>query len=98
MGGEQRHFASAIKGRGTVTGARIQIDGLAGSDGAFWGAKQYRQFNPWVGNSWSAGVAGQGPYAINDTIAEMQDEIQQMYLDGVQRVIRSSTSYWADEF
>ena len=100
MGGPQKHFASAIKGRGSSTGARIQIDSnrYPGADGAFWGAKQYRQFDDWVGSSWSAGVKGEGPYAINDTIADMADEIVEMYGAGIERVALAASSYWTATF
>lgn len=49
---------------------------------AFWGAKKRtgwyaarryahstRQHPSWVGNTWEAAVAGQGPYAINAALA-----------------------------
>lgn len=98
MGGPQGHFAKAIKGRGGVTGARIQIANES-ANAAFWGAKQRSgwfarsrysaydggglQHPRWVGNSWDVGVAGQGPYAINDTIADRMDEIVKDYREGM---------------
>ncbi len=91
MGGPQKVFASAIVGRGTATGARIQI-AKADAYAAFWGAKQRSGWNVrnetpnlprWVGNSWDVGVAGQGPYAINDTIADRMDDIVRAYREGI---------------
>lgn len=74
MGHEQSHFGDAIKGRGTVSGARLVIAGKAGSDGAFYGAKQFGQFNDWVGSSWDVAVYGQGPYALNSSLARHMPE------------------------
>ncbi len=74
--GTSRQMAAAsgaIKGRGTQRQASVAISGGARipfADGAFWGAEAYPQFPPWVGNTWAPGVAGQGPYAINDAVAE----------------------------
>jgi hypothetical protein len=98
MGGPQRHFAGAIRGRGGVAGARIQI-GNEDANAAFWGAKQRSgwfvasryaaywgsdgQHSPWVGNSWDVGAFGQGPYAINPTIAEHRDDIVKAYREGL---------------
>lgn len=47
--------------------------------GAIMGAKQYPQFRPWVGSSWQIGARGQGPYAVNEAIADAEDEI----VDGI---------------
>lgn len=93
MGGPASHapFTKAIVGRGTVTGARIQINN-PDAYAAFWGAKQRSGWNVgnstpnlprWVGNSWDVGVAGQGPYAINDTIADRMDDIVRAYREGI---------------
>ena len=109
MGGSTKHFADAIKGLGGATGARIQIaDDTANA--AFWGAKnQWTGWNlesegraanqpEWVGNTWEVGVRGQGPYAINDTIAELRTWIEQQYLDGIERVAKAASEYWTEEF
>lgn len=101
MGGVQAHFASAIVGRGGATGARIQI---ADEDafGAFWGAKQRTGWNAgndtpnlpeWVGSGWDVGVAGQGPYAINETIARKDDEIVEMYEEAIDRITADAFDY-----
>ncbi len=34
----------------------------------------------WIGNTWQAGVTGQGPYVINDVVAHNLDRIGEMYL------------------
>ncbi len=101
MGGPQRHFASAIVGRGGVSGAKIQIaDEQAFA--AFWGAKKRTGWNvgndtpnlpQWVGNSWDVGVAGQGPYAINDTIAKRTDEILRMYGEAIDQITADAFDY-----
>ena len=67
---------------GVAAGGRYPM-----ANAAFWGEKAHsgwyaaaryqtssgQQHPEWVGNSWSAGVAGQGPYAINDAIAAGAD-------------------------
>ena len=94
MGGATGHFAGALAGRGSVTGARIQVANPA-ANAAFWGAKQRTGWNAgndtpnlpeWVGNAWDVGVAGQGPYAINDTIAAKGPEILDMYGEAVEDI------------
>ena len=64
---------------------------------AFWGVKRrvgwyaqdrYAGSSPqrhpaWIGSSWQVGVAGQGPYAINDAIAEYGDELLADWRDGM---------------
>ena len=87
MGGQQRHFASSIGGRGLATSARIEVSGEANA--VFWGTKGKgtgwntefgtTQNPPWVGASWDTGVAGEGPYAINDAIAKNVEEIVDFY-------------------
>jgi|GEM_PF-1931931 len=68
---------------------------------AFWGAKKRtgwygaskyagsggRQHPEWVGNTWDVGVAGQGPYAINDAIASMNSQILDEYADAIGRLM-----------
>lgn len=99
MGGVQAKAASAIGGKHTTAQARVAvlpsaIDRMANV--AFWGAKRhtgwyakgrYRnspdQHPPWVGNSWEPMVAGQGPYAINEALAQHRDELLDEYLEAV---------------
>ncbi len=89
---EQR-FAKAIRGRSTQTAARIAVVRSKGAPGTFFGAKPLTrtgfyargrrrpgmrsQFPNWVGNTWTAGKAGEGPYVINPTIVANRDEIDQ---------------------
>lgn len=97
MGGQQAHFAMAIRGRGTVRSARIGVRPQAAT--AFWGAlsrtgwyahRRYRtsssrQHPRWVGNSWDVGRPG-GPYAINDAIAQNLRSIEGAYVAALDRV------------
>lgn len=68
---------------------------------AFWGAKKHTgwyaahrywnsspQHPPWVGASWEAAVAGQGPYAINDALAAHLDDIVEEYGDMIDHIAR----------
>jgi hypothetical protein len=36
---------------------------------------------PWVGNNWEAGVHGQGPYAVNDAVADRVPQIMDAYVE-----------------
>jgi len=79
MGGQQAHFADALFGRATQTQARVEVAGQRSPKGkaranpAFWGRNS--QGN-WIGTSWDVGVSGEGPYAINETIARRYVEIE----------------------
>lgn len=89
MGGQQRHFADALKGRAAGIKARIEVAGPSTPKGktranpAFWGTKA--QGN-WIGASWGLGVLGEGPYAINaalyrhgeDLVDEMGDLVEEI--------------------
>ena len=77
---QQRHFAIVIRAKSTARQVRIAISQARGTQaggwGTFFGAKKWKQFPTWVGNSWDAGKRGEGPYVINDTIADHLDEIE----------------------
>ena len=80
FGGVRAKAAPAIKGQAEQRRAKIVVDGnkVPFALGAFYGAKQYKQFPDWVGNSWDAGGPG-GPYAINAAIHDKEDEIVDAY-------------------
>jgi hypothetical protein len=97
MGGVQAKAAGSIKGYASQTQASVGFPsgGIAGA--AFWGtlrhtgwyaAARYAGSPPntpkWVGNSWEPGVAGQGPYAINDALADFLPELDDRYLDMIE--------------
>lgn len=48
------------------------------------------QSPPWVGNSWVAGRAGEGPHVLNDALAAHITEIEALYLDAHMRALRSA--------
>lgn len=68
---------------------------------AFWGQKKRSgwyawgrfsdspapQHAPWVGNNWDVAVKGQGPYAINDALAENIEAILDVYREKLQQVL-----------
>tara|TARA_R110000822_G_scaffold74154_4_gene178267 strand:+ start:164 stop:682 length:519 start_codon:yes stop_codon:yes gene_type:complete len=72
--------------------------GTAMANVAFWGALKRtgdnragrrngkRQHPIWVGDSWDAAVAGQGPYAINTSLARHMDDIQDAYMAALDRL------------
>ena len=102
---QQVRAAGAIKPRSTQSTARLAISGGPGyAKAAFWGmsrrtgwyaAERYRdsqarQAPPWVGNSWTAGVAGQGPHVINDAIAAHVDEVEALYAAGYESALKAA--------
>lgn len=91
--GATRHrpFIRALSARGNQREARILVRNPA-ANAAFWGAKQRTGWNagnstpnqlPWVGNSWTVGHRGQGPYAINAAIADHMDDILREYRERI---------------
>jgi hypothetical protein len=101
MGGEAAKAAGQIKGYATQTQASVGFPsgGVAGA--AFWGtlrrtgwyaAARYagstRQHPRWIGNSWEPGVAGQGPRAINDALADYLPNMEARYLDMIDDLTR----------
>lgn len=73
---------SPLAPKGTVRFASIRLTGRPPfADGAMFGAKQYKQFPPWVGNTWEIGGGG-GPVPLNPAIRETKDDIAQGYVDG----------------
>lgn len=101
MGGPQAHFARAIRGYGTVTGARIGINN-GNANAAFWGAKKRtgwyargrysgssgQQHERWIGNGWDVARRGQGPYAINASLADNLNRIVDLYGDAIDDITR----------
>lgn len=45
---------------------------------------------PWVGNTWIAGLRGEGPYVINDTIARHMPEIETMLAEAPTKAIEQA--------
>ena len=91
--------------RTTTAAARIGIRPTPGAQATFWGAKRRtgwyarerysgstgRQHPPWVGASWGAGKRGEGPYVLNEAIADHRDEIDEMVLAAPMEVFRQAT-------
>lgn len=98
MGGVWAHFAGAIAGRASATEARLQITREANA--AFWGAQNRTGWNAgnegrpqhpeWVSNSWDVAVAGQGPYALNEALADNVDEIIDLFGDALDDLARQA--------
>jgi hypothetical protein len=106
MGGVQAKAAGAIKGTGTGREARIQVKPGARTrmaNVAFWGAKRRtgwaareryararRQHPSWVGNTWGVAERGEGPYAINDALADELPEILREYELMLERLVQQA--------
>ncbi len=105
MGGLQAKAARAIRGNGNINAARLSISATARTryaSVAYWGAIRFtgwyarmtyrsttRQHRMWVGSDWRVGVKGEGPYAINNAIAENLDAIEDLFRDRLQALIDS---------
>lgn len=94
-GSVHRKAAPAIRAASTASSAKLAIGGLQRfpfAEGAFFGAKKYRQFPPWVGNqaedAWPVGVMaegpGQGPYAINPAIAATAEPLEEAVWEAIE--------------
>ncbi len=92
MGRQQRKEAGAIKASGTQSGAALSVTQSSRypfANPAFWGKIKRTgwyaggtgraQSLPWVGSAWEVGAKGEGPYALNDAVAEKLPEIMQSY-------------------
>ena len=87
---QQAKAAGGIVGRGDVRGAKIGITKRPPfTAGAFFSAKQYPQFQAWVGNKWEVGGDG-GPAAINPAIRDAKPEIDNQYLAAWGKVCRAA--------
>lgn len=95
---QSRKAVGAIKARATQRAAYIEtVPKPAFALGVFWGMKRRtgwyanpryegsnaRQFQPWVGNQWDPGDAGGKPYFIGEAINQSIDEVQDIYLEGI---------------
>lgn len=103
LGGQQRHFAGAIRGYGSAPAARLGIASAGkgqrnwGANAAMWGVKDnITGWNrsttpnlkvPWVGNTWDI-AQGQGPTAIVDTIVEETPRIVNEYGTAIDHLAR----------
>lgn len=99
QGGTRQQQVSAynIVGSGTMAGGQVVLtasNGLPQALGAFWGSKR-PQFPglPWVGKSWEAGVHGQGPYFINDAIADDAELIEAKLSQLVERLAQTTGAF-----
>lgn len=103
-GGRQAAAAAkAIKPRATNTSAKIEtVRRPPFALGVFWGQKRRsgwyanprysestaRQFPPWVGNQWDPGETGGKPYHIGPAINASLDEVEDIYLEGIDDIAR----------
>jgi hypothetical protein len=76
-GGVLAKSADSIKAQAQQRDARISWGSarIPYAAGAIMGAVRWKQFEEWRGNSWSVGVAGTGPRAVNDAVASKEDEL-----------------------
>lgn len=75
---QQAKAAKALLGTGEASRAVIKIRDLGSVPfgiGAFMGALAWKQFPPWVGNNWTLGQPGEGPYVLRDVFDKDFDEV-----------------------
>lgn len=94
---QQQRAAYNIVGSGNARGGQVVLtagNNLPYALGAFWGSKR-PQFPglPWVGKSWEAGVHGQGPYYINDAIADDAELIEAKLEELIDRLARTTRAF-----
>lgn len=96
-GGVAAKAAYSIKGRNDQTAVIITWggSGYEFADGAFFGALQYKRFQPWIGNQftggWELGTGaegpGQGPYGIGRAFnPRVVEELTQVHLDALEEL------------
>lgn len=54
--------------------------------GSFFGARRYRQFQPWIGNQWDPGDHVAASYGVPHAIASHLDEIIDTYGDRIEQL------------
>lgn len=82
---QQQRAATGITAVGTTTAAVVKIGPTVKAPfarGAFFGAKKFPQFLPWVGANWKPATHGEGPYRVNDAFAQHQGEYEDDFLNG----------------
>jgi len=89
----QRKAAAAIRASASAAKASIAVrptSAIPFAFGAFFGAKRFKQFEPWVGSAWKAGADGEGPYAINPAISVLEGAIRTVYTEALDEVTRQA--------
>lgn len=94
---QQQTAAYNVVGSGNLAGGSVVVsngNGIPWALGSFFGSKR-PQFPglPWVGKSWDVGVRGQGPYFINDAIADDADDLMRELPQIIERVARASGAF-----
>ncbi len=71
----QSAAAESIKAQAEQRAAKVSFGSAAipYAVGAFMGALAWPQFEPWVGNTWAVGQPGEGPYLVNQGLADRMD-------------------------
>jgi len=91
---QQAKAAKALLGTGEASRAVIKIRNLGSVPfgiGAFMGALAWKQFPPWVGNNWTLGQPGEGPYVLRDVFDKDFDEaIIDPYLKELQNLFAAA--------
>lgn len=92
---ERAAFFGETKRSGWYNWYRYMENSQSGGSRAGWigGSHGSLQHPPWIGSDWDVGVAGQGPYAVNDVLAENADRIDAMYLDALEEFAKQTGAF-----
>lgn len=88
---QQRAAVRAILGQGRPETSIIKLRNnmsVPFGIGAFMGALAWKQFPPWVGQTWDV-TAADGPYILAATIARELESIKQTFVDEIGDALRS---------
>lgn len=90
-----KQAALTVRNTPSAPGATVAFYGAKRRTG-WYAAPQYRastarQHPPWIGTAWTPAVRGQGPYGINDALAEHIGDLQRDYYRGQWEVLVRST-------
>lgn len=91
LGGAAAKGADSIKAKRSQKG--VGITGGGGRHRYFWGAefgaRRYRQFEPWTGNQWVPMEGGVG-YFLHPEIRDRVHDIDETYLDAIDKFAKSA--------
>lgn len=93
LGGVANKAAASLATAKATRQASVRLGrGMPFAFGAEFGAKKYRQFQPWRGNQW---VTGDGPaagvgYFLYPAIREQRAEVERIYMGSMLRLMRQA--------
>jgi hypothetical protein len=89
QGGAIGKAKMGIKAAATQRTAKLVLDGSRHPYifGGEFGAKRFRQFEPWRGNRWAPDSANGVGYAVHPAVRETREEFVEAYADEIEKVL-----------